>query len=464
MTRADAISPADLYDRVPCGLVTVTANGRIIRANETFRAWTGLGGDRLLGMPLTDLLEPGARIFHETRFLPILQLKGEVREVALSIRTSQDAGLPVLVNAVVDAAGDEPLTHIAVFDASLRQDYERQLLAARRIAESSEARTRVLQNATTAFGASETIDGLAQALATSVHTGLGATAAAVELGGHAAQVVGASLDDALLPEVLADRMRDRSPDDETVLLVSARDAADTAGTPAALRAARLDTVLLAPLVSGGTTVGTLACYFARRPDLDESTTDLVRSLSRQAVQTFARLQLQAQLAVLALYDPLTGLANRNLLREHLAKSIEAALERNEPLSLIFVDLDDFKSINDDLDHTAGDTVLKLIAARLAGAVRGDDLVGRFGGDEFIIVCRNTDFERASVVAERVRLAIRQPLAADGWQRTITASVGVTVRPAGSARPLVGSDLFRVADRAMYRSKAQGKDQVSVIAL
>lgn len=101
-----------------------------------------------------------------------------------------------------------------------------------------------------------------------------------------------------------------------------------------------------------------------RPDLNESTAELLRSLCLQATQTISRLQLQKELSAIALYDPLTGFANRALLRNHITSAVTAAAAHEEPLALIFVDLDDYKSVNDELDHTAGDTVLKVIATRL----------------------------------------------------------------------------------------------------
>jgi diguanylate cyclase (GGDEF)-like protein/PAS domain S-box-containing protein len=456
-----AVHRSDLYDRVPCGLLTMTEDGRIARVNATFSAWTGLPADQLGGAAFTDLLEPGARIFYETRLLPVLLLQGEVREIALSFRTAGDRVLPVLINASVDDTEGARLIHLAVFDASQRQDYERQLLAARRSAEASEARTRVLQNATTAFGESETLDGLAQALADSTRGALGAAAAAVFLdGGDGPRLAGGTvpLDAALLPGGLPPRTDAVEP----LRLWSTRDPDDDPATVAALRAARMEALLVAPLLHGETPIGTLACYFAREPDLDEHASELIRSLCRQAAQTVARLELQAQLAAIALYDPLTGLANRILLRNHITASVADAVARQQPLALIFVDLDDFKSVNDELDHTAGDAVLKLVAARLTAAVRSEDLVCRYGGDEFIIVCRGTDQDQAAAIAERIRLAVKQPLGGEGWQRTITASVGVTVHTSGPSHLLNGPELLRVADRAMYRSKDRGKDQVSVI--
>ncbi|MDR6970187.1 diguanylate cyclase [Leifsonia shinshuensis] len=461
-TSVPPVSPDELYDRAPCGLLTLTEAGRIVRVNATFSAWTGITPEQLTGTPLSDLLEPGARIFYETRFVPILHLEGEVREVALAFRTTRDAALPVLVNAAVDRGGATPLVHVAVFDASRRQDYERQLLTARRIAESSEARTRVLQNATTAFGESETVERLAQALAESAREALGAAAAAVFLDDHHPRVAGGTVP--LDPDLLPGGVPPEALAADGILTWTVRDGQQHPDAASALRAARLDTILTVPLLQAGTPIGTLACYFSRPPELDDHATDLLRSLCRQAAQTVARLRLQAQLAAIALHDPLTGLANRVLLRTHIAASVTAAIERQEPLALIFVDLDDFKAVNDDLDHTAGDTVLKLIAARLSSAVRGDDLVCRYGGDEFIIVCRDTDHERAAAIAERIRVAIKQPLHDDGWTRTITASVGVTVHTPGHSRVLDGPELLRVADKAMYRSKDRGKDQVSVIAL
>lgn len=461
MTSADTTGPAELYDRVPCGLVTLNGSGRIVRVNATFSAWTRLAADDLADAPFTGLLEPGARIFYETRFLPVLHLQGEVREVALSLRTAGGPVLPVLVNAILDEDGGSPLVHIAVFDASQRQDYERQLLAARRNAEASEARTRILQNATTAFGESETVEMVAQALAESAREGLGAAAAAVFLDDHEPPLAGGTVpvDAALLPGGLPLG----AAGTDALGMWSVRDAETDPLTAEALTAARLDTVLVVPILHDAARIGTLACYFARQPEIDDHAAELLRSLGRQAAQTLSRLRLQAQLAAIALYDPLTGLANRVLLRNHITTSVATATERGEPLALIFVDLDDFKSINDELDHTAGDTVLKLIAARLASTVRGEDLVCRYGGDEFIVVCQNTDEQQAAMIAERIRVAVKQPLADEGWERTITASVGVTVHTAGPGLHLNGTDLLRVADRAMYRSKDRGKDQVSVVA-
>lgn len=455
------IPPGDLYDRVPCGLLTVAEDGQIVLVNATFLAWLGVSDDHQPPRVLADLLETGAQAFYETRLLPTVLGQGEVREITMSFRAADQTTLPALVNARADHIDEARLIHLAVFDARQRQDYERQLLAAQRSAEESEARTVALQNATTAFGESETVEALAQALSDSMREALGADAAAVFLGDHDPRLAGGTvpLDAALLPGGLPAEAAmtgdirvwsTRNPDDDPVAL-------------RALQAAQLESMVVVPLLRRDTVVGYLGCYFSREPLLDGHTSELLRSLCRQAAQTISRLQLQTQLAAIALYDPLTGLANRVLLRNHIISSVAAAAARQEPLALIFVDLDDFKSVNDELDHTAGDSVLKLVATRLTAAVRSEDLVSRYGGDEFIIVCQNTDQDQAAAIAERIRVAIKQPLYGDGWQRSITASVGVTVHSVQAAHQLNGPELLRLADKAMYRSKNLGKDQVTILA-
>ena len=106
------------------------------------------------------------------------------------------------------------------------------------------------------------------------------------------------------------------------------------------------------------------CFFARRREFDEQFFDLQRALGRQAAQTLVRVRLQRQLEHLALHDPLTGLANRQLLQQSLDALIEDSQRADEPLTLVFFDVDDFKSVNDRWGHRAGDVVLCELAERL----------------------------------------------------------------------------------------------------
>ncbi|WP_233265337.1 sensor domain-containing protein [Leifsonia sp. AG29] len=452
-----ALSPAELYERVPCGLLVTDAVGRVLRANTTFAGWLGRTPEELSGTALADLLEPGSRIFYETRLLPSLGLRGDVREVALSLIAPDGDDLFVMVNATLDPQSEgEPVALYALFPGSERRDYERQLLIARRSAEESEARTRVLQDATAAFADSRTDASLAQALADIVRSALNATVVAVHLAGSEPAVAGGPIPVAIttLPGGTADLL-----DEQDIRTWSVRDDADST-VSRGLRAARLETAVSVPLIRDGTAAGAIACYFAREPEIDEHRLDMVRALGRQAVQTLGRIRLQGELAAIALQDPLTGLANRFLLGSRLAAAVVEAEEREQPLALLFVDLDDFKTINDELGHAAGDELLRQVARRLVAAVRAEDLVCRYGGDEFIVVCRNTDEQHAAEIAERIRLAIREPIVGDGWERSISGSIGVTV--GAGAAILGGSELLHEADGAMYRSKSRGKDRVTLI--
>ena len=157
----------------------------------------------------------------------------------------------------------------------------------------------------------------------------------------------------------------------------------------------------------------------------------------------ARLQHQA------LHDALTGLPNRALFADRLATA-EARQERigGRGLAVLFVDLDDFKQVNDTHGHQVGDEVLAAVAGRLAESVRATDTVARLGGDEFAAICEDSDAPIALEVADRVQAALESPVEADGKLFAVRASVGVALSPPHSV-----TDLLRLADRAMYIAKA-----------
>jgi diguanylate cyclase (GGDEF)-like protein len=168
-----------------------------------------------------------------------------------------------------------------------------------------------------------------------------------------------------------------------------------------------------------------------------------------------RADSERRLAFLAHYDPLTGLANRTLLAEEFAQMIVKARRRGGPLGVLFIDLDDFKLINDRLGHPAGDQLLAQTALRLQAAVRSGDTVARISGDEFAVVL--ADLARpddAALVAQKVLERIGQPLALGGEQVFVTASVGIAAFPGDgdNAEALLGA-----ADAAMYRAKQSGRN-------
>ncbi|SDE98220.1 diguanylate cyclase/phosphodiesterase with PAS/PAC sensor(s) [Blastococcus aurantiacus] len=169
-----------------------------------------------------------------------------------------------------------------------------------------------------------------------------------------------------------------------------------------------------------------------------------------------RLAFEAQLAHQANHDPLTGLPNRTLLAEYVAERFRPAAGG---LACLFLDLDNFKVVNDSLGHTSGDELLVEVADRLRATVRPGDLVARFGGDEFVVVCERVDEDDAVALAERITAALSRPMRLGGVDVRPHASVGVTVQTAEHVAP---EELIRDCDIAMYQAKAGGKGRISVL--
>jgi sigma-B regulation protein RsbU (phosphoserine phosphatase) len=138
--------PQAIYDQAPCGYLSTTPDGRIVKVNETFLSWTSYTRDALLGRQFSSTLSAGGRIYHDTHYAPMLRLQGTVREIALDIVTPDGRRLPVLVNATMhrDEKGDPSVIRLVVLDATERREYERELLRAKQRAEDSEARARAL--------------------------------------------------------------------------------------------------------------------------------------------------------------------------------------------------------------------------------------------------------------------------------------------------------------------------------
>ncbi|MFW3172467.1 putative bifunctional diguanylate cyclase/phosphodiesterase [Geodermatophilus sp. CPCC 206100] len=159
----------------------------------------------------------------------------------------------------------------------------------------------------------------------------------------------------------------------------------------------------------------------------------------------------------ARHDTLTELPNR----AHLHELIDAELQRPErgPVSVLFLDVDGFKDVNDSLGHDAGDDLLRQIAGRLTGCTRGGDTVGRLGGDEFVVLCRDCDTEGAEVLADRCRASIDRPFDLGGRMVRLGASIGIATARDTRAPLVRSTDLVRDADLAMYAAKAAGRNRV-----
>jgi diguanylate cyclase (GGDEF)-like protein/PAS domain S-box-containing protein len=169
-----------------------------------------------------------------------------------------------------------------------------------------------------------------------------------------------------------------------------------------------------------------------------------------------RLAFEAQLAHQANHDPLTGLPNRTLLAQHVAERFTPG---DSGLACLFLDLDNFKVVNDSLGHAAGDELLVEVATRLRATVRPGDLVARFGGDEFVVVCEGVGEDDAVTLAERIGVALTRPVRLGGVDIRPGASVGVTVQ---TAEHTAAEELIRDCDIAMYQAKAGGKGRITVL--
>ncbi len=167
-----------------------------------------------------------------------------------------------------------------------------------------------------------------------------------------------------------------------------------------------------------------------------------------------RLDSEARIQHLAHHDGLTGLLNRASFMERMGLMLRRAERKGELLALLFIDLDNFKRVNDSLGHLEGDQVLVTVSERLTGALRASDLVGRFGGDEFVVLLTDlTSRADILVVLEALLSVVEVPVKADGRALSVTPSIGVAVYPDDGRQ---ADELIQHADTAMYRAKSRGR--------
>lgn len=203
-------------------------------------------------------------------------------------------------------------------------------------------------------------------------------------------------------------------------------------------------------------LGTFAMYSktARQPTAED--TRLIDIMTRIAGIAIERKLSEDRILYLATHDALTGLPNRTLLKDRLDQAISHAKRHDDCVSVVFIDLDKFKDINDSLGHNAGDELLKTVAKRMVGCVRSTDSVVRLGGDEFVIILAEqpkiVDFTHQAL--DRLRAAIAQPINLAGHDLNVTCSIGVVNYPSDGEDT---DSLLANADAAMYRAKESGRD-------
>ena len=223
-----------------------------------------------------------------------------------------------------------------------------------------------------------------------------------------------------------------------------------------------ESAIVAPMIGEHRLMGALviANRLSQVVSFDSSDVQLAETLANHTTtalengrleQSLDQLRvLEGRLTFQALHDPLTGLANRTLFRTHLSETIDRRL--GSPGAVLFIDLDDFKTINDSFGHAAGDALLIEVALRLSSCVAESDTIARLGGDEFAILLGTATEEDATLVAERILKAFEAPTASGSRMLDIRASIGVALLEPGTDPEA----MMRNADTAMYIAKAQGK--------
>ncbi len=167
-------------------------------------------------------------------------------------------------------------------------------------------------------------------------------------------------------------------------------------------------------------------------------------------------EIQERVSYLALHDSLTGLWNRSTFLERLSKALSRRERSGRPFAVCFLDLDDFKLVNDRLGHAAGDALLVSVAERLQSAMRPGDECARFGGDEFIVACEDVNLDDAERLADRLETALVESVIIDGRELFVTASVGIVVVRSDGLSP---ERVVHEADAAMYVAKRLGRNHV-----
>jgi diguanylate cyclase (GGDEF)-like protein len=205
--------------------------------------------------------------------------------------------------------------------------------------------------------------------------------------------------------------------------------------------------------------GVLAAHARTLRGFSDDDVNFLQSVANVLAAAIERRRSEAETRHQALHDPLTGLPNRTLFRDRLQHALARSRRRDTTLAVMFLDVDNFKVVNDSLGHEAGDELLTALAPRLAEAVRSGDTVARFGGDEFVLLCEDVADDREALeIAERVKQCFARSLQIAGGEHFVTASIGLALPSAGHDGP---ESLLRDADAAMYQAKERGRARFEV---
>jgi len=421
-------------DEIPVGLACLDASDRVVEANAEFVRWAGV--TPVLGRHISDLLEPADDFLHIEGALSRLMVNPSDRaRAALVVRTENSRG---------------PL--ITLLDATDRYEEGHRLRDSRRLADRTRNRLELIIEASIAFSTADNETRLSEILADVAKRSYGASESGVFLFDDSRvlrPVAGtnpfSAVDlEATLPMAVAgfhDILKISDPEEAARLSSRAAEL---------MRQAGIQAVLAAPLRLNATMAGFFACFFRYPRRFDDEASPLAEALAGQAAQALSSVRLRQRLEQAALHDETTGLPNRRFLDQR------GPVHSGSGISVIFIDLDGFKGINDAHGHQLGDEVLREVGRRLASTVREGDVVARYGGDEFVAVCSVSE-STALEIAQRMVAAVAQPISfLPDYQPT--ASVGVASLGDGE-NPARIDRLIRLADYAMYLAKGTGGNRV-----
>ena len=222
----------------------------------------------------------------------------------------------------------------------------------------------------------------------------------------------------------------------------------------------MESLLVLPLVVREEPIGTLIVASKEGSRFRASVRDTLQALANQLAVAMANVRAVRQLEEMATTDGLTGCLNKRAFLDQMEQKLMAAQRFGRKLSVIVTDLDHFKTVNDTYGHAAGDRVLQELGRVLKRVKRETDLVARFGGEEFCVLCEETDARGARLLAERVRQELESTeLQTELGPLTVTASLGVATFPDHAA---TAADLFMQGDRALYEAKNAGRNRVCTV--
>jgi diguanylate cyclase (GGDEF)-like protein len=227
------------------------------------------------------------------------------------------------------------------------------------------------------------------------------------------------------------------------------------------RRTQVQSAIIAPMIMEGEVFGALSLTANRPAAFSDADLHLLASFAVTASAAIQNAILHAELQNLATTDPLTGLLNRRAILELGQREVDRYHRLGRPLAVLLFDIDHFKAINDTYGHAIGDQVLGGVVERCFANIRHVDILGRYGGDEFIILLTEADADLARSIAERVRRSIQdKPIQTEAGPVRVSLSMGLT-GPTPEIHDL--SDFVKAADQALYRAKQSGRNRVEVTA-